>query len=267
MHTRNQIPVLILNDGSPEKELLRRYICSHQDLGIVHECDDLETAREKITASNPVLVFLNSEKPGQTVLKFLDELSTASGPLLILVTACHESAAKAFDSRVLDCLQKPMVKERFDRAIERVREHIRRDGEAELGRLVHGILESKIRESDEDPQRPDSGFLERLTIKEAGRVLFVPTSDIDYIEASGNYMAVLTGTKTHLVYETMAQMEAQLDPARFLRIHRSHIVNIGRIRELQPYFNGEYIVLLGNGTKLKISRSYRESARAALGLA
>lgn len=266
MYSSSTISVLILNDGSPDKELLREQISSHKDLKVVFECENPDTARQQIADRNPTVVFLNFENPGQELLKQFDELSGQSGPLVILVTGCHESVAQAFDLQVFDCLRKPLEKERFGRAIDRVREHLRRDEEAKLGRLVQGFLKSTVHDSDPAPEKPNGRFVERLTIKEGGRVIFVPVGDIDYIEASGNYMAVHTGAKKHLVYETMTQMECQLDPVRFLRIHRSHIVNIGRIRELQPYFNGEYVVLLSNGTKLKISRSFRDRARAALGI-
>jgi two-component system LytT family response regulator len=267
MNSSDSISVLILNDGSAERELLRQYIHSHSDLGVVFECDDLETVKQRVADTSPTLIFLNSEKPGEAALKILDELSNASGLVLILVTGCQESVVRAFDSRALDCIQRPMNKERFDRAINRVREYLRRNEEAELGRWVHGVLKTTINRSERAPQNPATAFLERLTIKDGGRVIFVPTREIDYIEASGNYMAVHTGAKTHLVYETMGDMESQLDPGQFLRIHRSHIVNIRQIRELQPYFNGEYTVLLTTGAKLKISRSYRDRARVALGIA
>jgi two-component system LytT family response regulator len=261
------IPVSILSDGPADKDHLKRLISSHNDLEIVSECDDLETARNHIADSDPTLVVLNVGEPRQAGFELIDELSNASQPLLILVTASDDYVMRAVDSRTVGCLRKPIEKERFERAIERVREHIEQSRDAELGRWLQGVLRQMVAHDSRLATRESSShFLERLTVKRGKRVLFVPTNEIDYIEASGNYVAVHSGGKNHLVYETMVHLENQLDPRRFLRIHRSHIVNVGRIRELQPDANGEYVAVLNTGAKLKIGRRYRNRTRTALGI-
>jgi two-component system LytT family response regulator len=176
----------------------------------------------------------------------------------VFVTAYDKYALRAFDVHALDYLLKPFDRERFEQSLQRAQDQIRRQETGDLGRrllaLVHDLKPS--------PQRAD-----RLVVKSGGRVFFIRADEIDWIEAEGNYVRLHLGETSHLFRETMNSLESRLDPQRFFRIHRSCIVNMERIQELQPWFNGEYRVLLRNGTTLTLSRGYREKLQDRLGRA
>jgi two-component system LytT family response regulator len=156
----------------------------------------------------------------------------------------------------LDYLLKPFDRERFRAAMERAKRQIRRESGSSLDERIVALLE-QMRE----PQR----YTERLVVKTGGRVFFLNTDEIDWIEAEGNYVSVHTGKKAYLLRETISSLEAQLDPKEFVRIHRSAVVRLDRIKELQPWSHGEYHVILNDGTQLTLSRSYREKLQSALG--
>jgi two-component system LytT family response regulator len=177
-------------------------------------------------------------------------------PLVVFVTAFDQYALRAFDVHALDYLLKPFDRERFHEALVRARQ--------QLDRRSNGDLERRLLELVQD-LKPSAQRLERFVIKSGGRVFFVRSDEIDWIEAAGNYVKLHVAGDAHLFRETMNTLEAQLDPDTFFRIHRSHIVNIERVKELQPWFNGEYVVFLRNGTRLTLSRGYREKLQERIG--
>jgi two-component system LytT family response regulator len=178
----------------------------------------------------------------------------------------------------IDYLLKPYDPDRFRAAFQRARSHLERVTSAEQGRKIRALLEQVLGEdrtsaalADRPPQpagmtapMPRTRFLDRLMVKHDGRVFFVKVSDVDWFEASGNYVRVHTGKVSHLIRETMHHVEAQLDPSMFVRIHRAVIVNIDRIKELQPWFAGDYVVILRDGRQLKLSRTYREHLQSRM---
>jgi two-component system, LytTR family, response regulator len=172
------------------------------------------------------------------------------------VTAFDHYALRAFDVHALDYLLKPFDRQRFHEALVRARQHLERPSNGDLERRLLEL----VQDLKPTPQR-----LERFVIKSGGRVFFVRADEIDWIEAAGNYVKLHVGTDAHLFRDTMNAIEAQLDSDTFFRIHRSHIVNIERVKELQPWFNGEYVVFLKNGTRLTLSRSYRDKLQERLG--
>ena len=186
----------------------------------------------------------------------IEAVGTDKMPLVIFVTAYDQHALKAFQVRALDYLLKPFDRQRFHEALVRARQH--------LERPANGDLERRLLELVQD-LKPNAQRLERFVIKSGGRVFFVRANEIDWIEAAGNYVKLHVGTETHLFRDTMNSIESQLDSDVFFRIHRSHIVNIERVKELQPWFNGEYVVFLLNGTRLTLSRSYRDKLQERLG--
>ncbi len=199
-------------------------------------------------------------------------------PPTIFVTAFNEYAVRAFDVNAIDYLLKPYDPERFRSAFQRARSHLERISSAEQGRKIRALLEQVLGEDRtsaalaDRPAQPMGGqaamprtrFLDRLMVKHDGRVFFVKVSDVDWFEASGNYVRVHTGKVSHLIRETMHHVEAQLDPSMFVRIHRAVIVNIDRIKELQPWFAGDYVVILRDGRQLKLSRTYREHLQSRM---
>ena len=177
-------------------------------------------------------------------------------PAVVFVTAYDEYALQAFEVHAIDYLLKPFGRDRFPQTLQHARAHLERRRAGDLGKRLMAL----VQDIKPEPQR-----LDRLVVKSGGRVFFLRTDDIDWIEAAGNYVRLHLGEDSHLFRETMNDMEGRLDPRRFVRIHRSRIVNTDRIKELQPWFNGEYVVVLQNGTRLTLSRGYREKLQERLG--
>jgi two-component system LytT family response regulator len=172
------------------------------------------------------------------------------------VTAYDRYALRAFEVHALDYLLKPFDRDRFGKALDRARAQLQREGHAEASQRLLELLEDT-----KSGRKP----LERLVIKAAGRVFFLRVEEIDGIEAAGNYVRLHCGNDAHLLRETMNGLEARLDPQRFLRIHRSTIVNVDRIQELQAWFHGDYLVILHDGTQLTLSRGYRQKVQEHFG--
>ena len=195
--------------------------------------------------------------PGATGFDVIEAVGAGKMPFVVFVTAYDRYALRAFDVHALDYLLKPFDRERFQQALGRARQQLeqRRPRRARTPAARAGP----------GPEADAAARIERFVIKSGGRVFFVRAEEIDWIEAAGNYVKLHVGTEAHLFRETMNALEAQLDPDAFFRIHRCHIVNIERVRELQPWFNGEYVVFLKNGTRLTLSRGYREKLQERLG--
>jgi two-component system LytT family response regulator len=248
--------VLIADDEPLARERLRTLLAREEWLEVVAECPNGPAAIESIGRLQPDLVFLDVQMPGATGFDVIEAVGAARMPLVVFVTAFDKYALRAFDVHALDYLLKPFDRERFQQALERARQ--------QLERRTNGDLERRLLELVQD-LKPSSQRLERFVVKSGGRVFFVRADEIDWIEAAGNYVKLHVGSDAHLFRETMNTLEAQLDPDVFYRIHRSHIVNIERVKELQPWFNGEYVVFLRNGTRLTLSRGYREKLQERIG--
>jgi two-component system, LytTR family, response regulator len=188
----------------------------------------------------------------------LQQLGSETLPAIIFVTAHDQFALKAFEVHAVDYLLKPFEKERFKTALDRALDRIRRQQTGALNQRLNALL------ADVMPATA-TRYPERLAVKSTGRVVFVRVSDIDWIEAADNYVNLHVGPEEHLHRETMSALETQLSPSRFMRISRSTIVNVDRIKELQPMFHGEYAILLKNGKRLTLSRSYRDKLDQLLG--
>jgi len=172
------------------------------------------------------------------------------------VTAYDQHALRAFEVRALDYLLKPFDRERFQEALGRARAQIEGRETGDLGRRLLALVQDI---------RPGPVRTERIVVKSGGKLFFLRTDEIDWIEAAGNYAKVHVGSDSHLLRETMLSLEAKLDPDKFFRIHRSRIVNLERVKEMHPWFNGEYVVILKTGVKLTLSRGYREKLQERLG--
>jgi two-component system LytT family response regulator len=247
----------VLADDEPlARERLRMLLEPEEWIEVVEEADDGLAAINAIQKLRPDLVFLDVQMPGATGFDVIDAIGPEKMPFVIFVTAYDKYALKAFDVHAIDYLLKPFDKDRFHAALARVRQ--------QLERRTNGELERRLLELVQD-LKPASNRIERFVIKSGGRVFFVRAEEIDWIEAAGNYVKLHVGTDAHLFRETMNALEARLNPDIFFRIHRSHIVNIERVRELQPWFNGEYVVFLKDGTRLTLSRGYREKLQERIG--
>ena len=248
--------VMIADDEPLARERLRTLLAGEEWLEVIAECKDGLDAAECIVQRGPDLVFLDVQMPGATGFEVIETVGPGRMPLVVFVTAFDKYALRAFDVHALDYLLKPFDRERFQQALTRARH--------QLESRSSGDLERRLLELVQDLKGP-SQRLERFVIKSGGRVFFIRASEIDWIEAAGNYVKLHAGTDAHLFRETMNAIEARLDPDVFYRIHRSHIINIERVKELQPWFNGEYVVFLKNGTRLTLSRGYREKLQERIG--
>lgn len=247
--------VLIVDDEPPARRRIRTLLRGARDVEIAGECGDGKSALAAITGKRPDVVFLDVQMPELDGFGVLERLSAAEMPVVIFVTAYDQYALKAFEAHALDYLLKPFARARFEKALERARLEVARRGSGDFARRVVELL------------REQSGrrAAERIVVKTGGRVFFVPVEEIDWIEAEGNYVRIHTGGESHMIRETMAGMEGRLDAARFLRIHRSTLVNIERVKELQPWSHGDYAVVLRDGTKLMLSRTYKGKVEERLG--
>ena len=248
--------VLIADDEPLARERLRMLLDGQPGLTVVAECSDGPSTIEAIRRTRPDLVFLDVQMPGGTGFDVVDALEPGPAPLFVFVTAFDKYALKAFDVHALDYLLKPFDRERFMQALSRARHRLERPSNGDLRRRLLAL----VRDLEPPAARPA-----RFVIKAGGRVFFVRADEVDWIEAAGNYVKLHVGSDAHLLRETMSAVEVQLPPDTFYRIHRCHIVNIERVKELQPWFNGEYVVFLRTGARLTLSRGYREKLQDRIG--
>jgi two-component system, LytTR family, response regulator len=255
--TKAMIRTLIIDDVQLARERLKRCLTDHSDVEIVGECENGEQAVKAIRALSPDLIFLDVQMPALDGFGVLEALKTERVPVVVFVTAYNEYAIQAFEVNALDYLLKPVDCERLGKAVQRAKVHLAQPAQVD-------DLDSRFRAMLEDI-KSGSKFLKRLTIKLTGRTILLPTDEIDWIETYGNYLKVHAGRDAHLIRGTMQSLETKLDPERFVRVHRSVIVNIEKIKEIYPRSNGDQDLVLQNGQQLMLSRNYRDRFFAVLG--
>jgi two-component system LytT family response regulator len=268
---------MIVDDEAVARSRLRRLLVAHPDVAIVAEAADGRSALDAILAHRPDLVFLDVRMPELDGFEVLAELSPHEVPTVVFVTAFSDHAPKAFDVGALDYLLKPYDPERLAQTLTRARER-RRDDNAEGSKHLVAAIESLTREqhalrstlvarnTNGAPPAIAERLHERILVTRRGHGVFVTLADVDYVESSGNYIKLHVGSESHRLRVRLSDMEQRLDPTRFARIHRTVIVNVTRVAEIQPWFSGDAIVLLANGTKLRLSRHYRTAIEAMFGL-
>ncbi len=259
------VRVLIVDDEPPARKRLARLLNAQDGFETIGQCTNGKEALETIEAEQPDLVLLDVQMPELSGLEVLEALDPETMPVVVFVTAYDQHALRAFELHAVDYLLKPFDDERFEVAVTRAKARIERGHLAGLSRRLLTLLRSveggqqgepkELVEHTETEQAPT----DRLAIRSGDRLLIVKVEEIDWIEGAGVYARLHVGTKTHLIRETLTNLAEQLDPERFVRIHRSTIVNRDRVRELRSYFHGEYIVILEDATQLKLSRTYRDS--------
>jgi two-component system LytT family response regulator len=247
--------VLVVDDEPLARDCVRLAIAGEPDVEVVGECANGLEAVEAIQGLSPDLVFLDVQMPELDGFEVVEACAPHGLPAVIFVTAYDQYALKAFEAHALDYLLKPVDGVRFHAALDRAREQIARLADRDVNARIAVLLEEL---------RRDRSYAERIVVRGRERILLVDVSEIDRIEAAENYVEIHAGRQTHLVRDTMQNMEAKLDPRRFLRIRRSTIVNVARVKELRPLFNGEYAVLLSDGTELTSSRRFRKNLDSLL---
>lgn len=253
------IRTLIVDDELLGRTVIREMLRRDPEFSVVGECANGHEAIAAISAERPDLVFLDVQMPEVDGFAVLAALEAERLPMIIFVTAYDQYAVSAFDVHAVDYLLKPFDRERFGKALQRAKLQLQRESASDVSNINRRILALL------EEQRARTKYLERLVIKNNGRIFFLKTEEIDWISAEGNYVNLHVKKDSHLLRETISSLEAQLDPQKFARIHRSQIVNIDRIRELRHWSHGEYQVILHDGVELMLSRSYREKLHGLLG--
>jgi two-component system, LytTR family, response regulator len=244
-----KINTLIVDDEPLARDRVKRFLRDENDIKVIGECGNGKEAIAAIREQRPELVFLDIQMPEKNGFEVVKALDQKSLPAVIFVTAYDQYALQAFDVHALDYLLKPFNRDRLHRAVSHARDQIATKRIGNLDERLSSLIADL---------RSEKKYLERLVVKSVGRVFFLKVDEIDWIEAAGNYVKLHSGRDAHMIRETMNGIEAKLDPDKFLRIHRSTVVHIDRIKELHPMFSGDYAVILRNGTELALSRNYRE---------
>ena len=250
--------VLIADDERLSRQRIRRLLALEPECEIAGECQNGSEAVRTLARERPDILFLDVQMPemdGFEVVRAIVEQAEETKPLIIFTSAFDEYALRAFEVHAFDYLLKPFDRRRFRESLQRAKTQLTRDrSESPDDRLV-----ALFEHFANGRRMPD-----RVAVRNNGRVVFVKVDEIDWIEASDNYVCLHCGKETHVLRETMGQLESRLDPARFLRVHRSAIVNLDRIRELHPWFRGDYRVILRDGTELTLTKSHREKLESRL---
>jgi two-component system LytT family response regulator len=253
-----RIRTLIVDDEPLARRKIRRLLARDPEIEILADCANGPEAIAAITATRPSLVFLDVQMPEIDGFDVLESIPSSHVPFVIFVTAYDQYALRAFEVSAVDYLVKPFDSRRFEKALQRAKSRLVSERSGDLNRQTLALLEEL---------KARSSHVERLVIKAGGRAFFLKTEEIDWIEAEGKYVRLHVGKESYLLREAIGSLETQLDPKKFPRIHRSTIVNIDRVRELQPWFHNEYRVILKDGTELMLSRSCRKRLGELLGSA
>lgn len=249
------IRAIIVDDEPLARERIRTLLADEPDIEVVSEAEDGRSAISAIQDDEPDLVFLDVNMPEFDGFDVLEAIDVTSTPVVVFVTAYDEHAVRAFEANALDYLLKPFDESRFRTALSRAKDALTRRDNGSIQEQLDALL-GEVRK----PR-----YLERIAIRDNGRILMVRTRDIEWIGAEGNYARINGGGKSHLIRETMTALESKLDPRRFLRIHRSTIVNTDAIAELEPLYQGDHVIILRDGTRLTSSRGYRAKLQAFMG--
>jgi two-component system, LytTR family, response regulator len=251
------IRTVVIEDQPFARDHLVALLQQEGDVDVIGACATGAEAIDFVRTLKPDLVFLDLEMPDVDGFSVIDAVGRDQMPATIIVTAHDDRAVRAFDLPAFDYLLKPFGRERLQEALARARAHLMAARERDLTDRLLALAH------DAAPITAEHGP-ERFVVKSAGRVLFVGVADIDWIESHGNYVRLHTGGRTHVVRETMASLEQRLDTSRFARIHRTRIVNLDRVRELRARGNGEYDVVLSEGTHFRVGRAFRQALHERL---
>jgi two-component system LytT family response regulator len=253
-----RVRVAVADDEPLARERVVSMLAPHQNYEVVAECIDGAAAVAALRTSNIDVLFLDVRMPELDGFQVLEALGDAAVPVIVFVTAFDDYARRAFDVSALDYLLKPFDRARFEKTLARVDAQLAsseaRKMSAELKEFLSGFTGSQ-----------PAAYPERFPVKSSGDIYFVRAADIDWVDANGNYVTLHALGRKHLIRDTLKSFESKLDPRKFVRVHRSAIINLDRLRKLQPYFHGEYVVTLSDGTTLTSSRGYSDRLRSLIG--
>ncbi len=252
MNLERKIRAVIVDDEELARQVLCEYLAAHADIEIVAQCANGFEAVKAISEQKPDLVFLDIQMPKLDGFEVLELIGP--GTEVIFVTAYDNYAIRAFEVHAVDYLLKPVGAERFEAALQRARERL--NGKAPHQSVAAAELAAAA--------RPPTQFLERIPVRDGTRVFIIPIAKLDYAEAQDDYVALVSAGKKHLKQQTISSLEAGLDPSRFMRIHRSYIVNLERVARLEPYGKDSHVAVLTDGAQLPVSKAGYARLRAFL---
>lgn len=238
--------ILIVDDEAPARSKIKSYIKNMNEAGTIHEASNGFEAVKLINEISPDLVFLDIQMPKANGFEVIDAIGIDEMPAVVFVTAYDEYAIEAFNVEAVDYLLKPFDEERFLRAFNRAKERINHSNTPDLKNLL-----SKF--------KPENEYIERIMVEKASKYKFVNVDEIFFIAAQDKYVELNTGNERYLVRDTMTRMEERLNPDKFKRTHRSFIVNVDYIKEIQPWAHGDYVILMENGNKVKLARRFKKN--------
>jgi len=263
------IRVVVVDDEPLARRRIVRLLADRDEIEVVGEFGNGRKAALAIPEIDPDLLFLDVQMPEMGGFEVLESLSRSRPPVVIFVTAHDDYAVRAFEVHALDYIMKPFDDDRFEEALIHARAQLHLESGESLRRRLTGVVQA-LRDVDDDepphlPARPVGRWLEHLVVRSQDRAWFVRVADIDWVEAADYNVHIHTAERTYTTRETLSGLAERLDPRRFVRVHRSTIINIERLREIQPYFHGAYILVLQDGTEVRLSRSRRRALEEALG--
>ncbi len=268
-----KIRALVVDDESLAREALVVMLGGDPEMEVIGECRNGKEAVTAIREQLPDIVFLDIQMPEMDGFQVIEEVGAKRMPVTVFVTAYDKYALRAFEAHALDYLLKPFDHDRFNSALQRAKTFVRQQKIGEMSESLFAVLQDMKVKTAESPAPADNRKseraaqqepLDRVVIKSSGGIYFLKIEEIDWVEGAGDYLSLHSASGTHLIRETMGTFQAKLDPRKFLRIHRSTIVNIERIKDIRPLIKGEYIVTLTSGERLKASRGYRPELQRLL---
>jgi two-component system LytT family response regulator len=250
------IRVLLFADQCSSLAPLRKLLEEHSEMTLVGGCADGIEAINLAKQQAIDLMILDVESPESEGFAALEILSAGQLPYAIFITSNERLAVRAFEFNTVDYLLKPFDSERFDKALQRARKQLLDESSNRLRQQIYAVLKTL---------NPQHEYAERFLIKNNGHILFVKSDDIDWIEAEGNYVRLHSGKESHMLRDTISALEGQLDPKKFLRVHRSTIINLDRVKEMHSWFHGDYRIIMQCGAQLMLSRNYRDRLNGLFG--
>jgi len=244
----DRVCVLIVDDEAPARQRLLDLLRGDPQVRSILQAENGAAAVEVIKGQRPDIIFLDVQMPELDGFGVIDALSAERMPLTVFVTAYDEHAIRAFEANALDYLLKPFSDERFEATMARIKSRLDERGMRDFGLHVFEMISREPRQER---------WLDRLVVKSAGRTHFIPVADIDWIESAGVYVTLHAGTKEWLYRAALGELARKLDPMRFVRVHRSTVVNIASVSHLEPISHGEFEIVLKNGSRSRLSRIYR----------
>jgi two-component system LytT family response regulator len=254
MPSRPTIRAILVDDEPPALRRLHSLLGHYEEIEIVGEYSDGTAAIEGIRTDAPQVVFLDIQMPGVDGFQVIQALGRRP-PFIVFVTAYDEHAIRAFEAQALDYLLKPVTRERLRTTVERLAARLETESPAEVALRLERVVASLT----------NTGAPSRVAVQQDGRVLLLDPDDIDWVEVQENYLALHVGRARYLLRSAMSALEERLPSGKFLRIHRARLVNIERVREIQPWFHGDYVLVLADGTRLLSGPTYRERLQELIG--